>query len=92
MVGVAPVGSFSWALMRLQAGAKVARRGWNGKGMWIRVNNPVSSPFSSDGNNEIEALPFFEMYTVNGEGRRAMLSGWLASQTDMLANDWEELE
>lgn len=30
-VGVAPIGSFSWALMRLKEGAKVQRKGWNGK-------------------------------------------------------------
>lgn len=28
------------------------------------------------------------MWTVNAEGRRAMLPGWLASQSDMLAEDW----
>ena len=31
-------GSFSWALDRMKAGYKVARAGWNGKGMWITVS------------------------------------------------------
>jgi len=32
------------------------------------------------------------MWTTNAEGRRAMLPGWLASQTDMLAEDWQIIE
>lgn len=36
-----------------------------------------------------EILPHIDMWTTNAQGRRAMLPGWLASQTDMLADDWE---
>ena len=36
-----------------------------------------------------EILPHIDMWTINASGRRAMLPGWLASQSDMLAEDWE---
>jgi hypothetical protein len=35
-----------------------------------------------------DILPHIDMWTVNADGRRAMLPGWVASQTDMLADDW----
>lgn len=40
----------------------------------------------------VEILPHIDMYTVDRSGRRARLSGWLASQTDMLSEDWEVVE
>ena len=45
LVGVAPIGSFSWALMRLKEGAKIQRKGWNGKGMWVPS---ISDLFAED--------------------------------------------
>lgn len=42
----------------------------------------------SDGSYKVEILPHIDMWTVNAQGRRAILCGWLASQTDMLADDW----
>lgn len=40
---------------------------------------------------QVEILPHIDMWTINAEGRRAILCGWLASQSDMLATDWEVL-
>lgn len=60
---------------------KVARKGWNGKGMWLHKCTPPSSPFSR---NEYESLPYIEMKTADNK-----FVPWLASQTDMLAEDWE---
>jgi len=88
--------SFGHAIEMMKAGHKVARQGWNGKGMWLLLvpGNPsirpvAGTPYSNAGITEnVEILPHIDMYTVNAEGRRAMLPGWLASQTDMLANDW----
>jgi hypothetical protein len=34
-------------------------------------------------------LPAITMKTVNAQGRVGILMGWLASQTDMLSDDWE---
>ena len=95
---------FGDALRALKAGKKVARSGWNGKGMWLSLSGPLggrlvpSDAFWSKNNAEYAAqqeqfnghatvLPCITMKTATGE----ILMGWLASQTDMLAEDWEVL-
>ncbi len=87
--------SFGLAIEALKLGKRVARAGWNGKGMWLilvpgtkAVNFVEGSPYMKAGLTQGEILPHIDMYTVNAEGRRAMLPGWLASQTDMLSDDW----
>lgn len=88
--------SFGLAIEALKQGHKVARAGWNGKGMWLVLvpGTPVAqlregTPYRSAlGMEECEILPHIDMWTVNADGRRAMLPGWLASQSDMLADDW----
>lgn len=87
--------TFGLAIEALKQGAKVARAGWNGKGMWLVLvpGNPMvitqeGTPYHQAGVLATEILPHIDMWTVNAEGRRAMLPGWLASQTDMLAEDW----
>jgi len=67
---------FGSALMSLKAGKKVARAGWNGKGMWIALQVP-------DGYSKM-SLPYLYMKTAQGD-----LVPWLASQTDILSNDWQ---
>ena len=91
---------FGTALLALKQGYKVARKGWNGKGMWLilvpgqkAVQLKEGTPYHAAlGPVETEILPHIDMWTVNAEGRRAMLPGWLASQSDMLAEDWEIVE
>jgi hypothetical protein len=88
--------NFGEALEQLKQGQKVARAGWNGKGMWIILIPGTESaklregtPYRDAlGQEECEILPHIDMWTTNADGRRAMLPGWLASQSDMLANDW----
>jgi hypothetical protein len=87
--------SFGHALVMLKAGRKVARAGWNGKGMWLilvpgtgQVEPREGSPYAKAGIEVCDILPHIDMWTVNADGRRAMLPGWLASQSDMLADDW----
>lgn len=88
--------NFGEAIQALKDGRKVARSGWNGKGMWLVLVSGTPSAQLRDGTpyktatglNECEILPHIDMWTTNAEGRRAMLPGWLASQTDMLADDW----
>ena len=92
--------SFGAAIELMKAGKKVARTGWNGKGMWLILvpgsNNikPVAgTPYSNAGlTGEIQILPHIDMYTTDSTGRRAMLPGWLASQSDVLATDWTIVE
>lgn len=91
--------TFGLALEALKRGQRVARAGWNGKGMWLvlvpgtkAVNFTEGSPYMKAGLTHGEILPHIDMYTVNAEGRRAMLPGWVASQTDMLAEDWQVVQ
>lgn len=65
-----------WAIKQMQNGSKVARVGWNGKGMWIALQIP-------DAHSKM-SLPYIYMSTVDEK-----LVPWLASQTDILAVDWE---
>jgi hypothetical protein len=67
---------FGDALKALKLGNAVARTGWNGKGMWIKLQKP-------DAHSKM-TLPYIYMKTVDG-----YLIPWLASQTDILAEDWE---
>lgn len=88
--------SFGHAIEALKQGHRVSRKGWNGKGMWLILvsGNPKcelrdGSPYKlATGLDECEILPHIDMWTVDSSGRRAMLPGWLASQSDMLADDW----
>ena len=68
--------TFSKALDHLRSGTKIARDGWNGKNMWIALQVP-------DQNSKM-TLPYIYMRTAQGD-----LVPWLASQTDILSNDWE---
>lgn len=70
-----PGSDFSKALINLKQGAKFQRKGWNGKGMWIEIQIPDE--------NSTMTLPYIFMFTADGQ-----TVPWLASQTDILANDW----
>ncbi len=85
--------SFGVAIESLKAGKRVARSGWNGKGMWL-VLDPGSvvaevregSAYHKAGvTGSFTINPHIDMRTATGE----MQPGWLASQTDMLADDWK---
>ena len=89
------VHSFSWALDRLKEGKKVCRTGWNGKGMFLTLQegstvvgtmmrNKPAKDFYGDG--EVKICPHIDMKAADG----SYVVGWLASQTDMLADDWME--
>ena len=92
---------FGDAIRALKEGKKVSRAGWNGKGMWLvlvpgqkEVSLREGTPYANalGPMTAIEILPHIDMWTTNAHGRRAMLPGWLASQTDMLADDWSVIE
>jgi len=90
---------FGDAIHALEEGKRVARVGWNGKGMWLSLSGPLegrvtaADKFWSKNNAEYATLnggaavvlPSITMKTADG----AILMGWLASQTDMFAKDWE---
>jgi hypothetical protein len=83
--------SFGDALVYLKAGKKVARKGWNGKGMFLflvegstfKVNRPPLLGIYEEG-TEVKYHAHIDMKTADGQ-----VVPWLASQTDMLASDWE---
>lgn len=70
--------NFGWALAVLERGGRVAREGWNGKGMWLALQTP--DPYSK------MTRPYIYMKTVNDD-----LVPWVASQSDLLADDWFEV-
>ena len=75
--------SFGDALIALEAGLRVAREGWNGKGMWLELANHGTAFSDSCRLDPYDLDRFITMKTADGK-----YIPWLASQTDMLAKDW----
>lgn len=81
---------FGTALKLLKEGLKVAREGWNGKGMFLflvpgstfKVNRPPLLGIYNEG-AEVQYHAHIDMKTAQG-----YIVPWLASQTDVLAEDW----
>lgn len=86
--------NFGDALDLLKAGFKVARTGWNGKGMFLflvpgstfKVNRPPLLGIYPEG-TEITYRPHIDMRTADGE-----IVPWLASQSDLIEEDWVAVE
>lgn len=85
--------SFSVALDYLKQGKKVAREGWNGKGMFLFLADGIE--FSTDADlscvEDMEGdltCPSIVLKTADNK----FVVGWLASQIDMLADDWNIVE
>ena len=87
--------TFGMAIEAMKQGKKVARAGWNGKGMyvWIMPGSTVKDCKTitdphlkaiDEAEGEIRFLGSVRMRTATGD----VLTGWLASQTDMLSDDW----
>jgi hypothetical protein len=74
--------TFHFAMEAVKRGNKIARHGWNGKGMWIKLQVP-------DEHSKM-TLPY--LYIEYPKGSPAYPNGsrvpWLASQTDLLFDDW----
>ena len=81
---------FSEALYRLKQGQKVTRAGWNGKGMFLFLANNIEFHTDADLScvRHLEGeltLPAIVLKTADDQ----FCVGWLASQTDLLADDWQ---
>jgi len=82
--------NFGEAIEALKLGQKVARIGWNGKDMFLflvagstfKVNRPPLLGIYEEG-TEINYCPHIDMKTADGS-----IVPWLASQSDVLAEDW----
>lgn len=92
--------SFGSAIDYAKNGRKVSRSGWNGRDMWVAYSpgaealpayafwSPANKAYAESVGGSVKVLPCLTMKTATGE----ILMGWLASQTDMLANDWFVLD
>ncbi len=92
--------TFGLAIEAAKKGFKISRRGWNGQGMFIVLMPELKlSPYSSQKprakvndrtakyigeDKPLNSQPYFAVWTAQGEWQ----PGWLASQSDMLAEDW----
>lgn len=79
---------FGWAIEQLKAGNKVARSGWNGKGIHIELQVPDTHSKMSHPYIFIDTTG---LQTENPDAPKSRVP-WLASQTDMLAEDWQIVE
>ena len=94
--------TFGMAIEAMKRGKKVARKGWNGKGMWLCVplcDGPKEIPatgvwgkpnaeYAEQNGGTVKVMPYVTMKTADG----SIVMGWLASQTDMLSEDWTVVE
>ena len=70
------INDFSWAINQLKKGKRAERKGWNGKNMYIELYIPNENSKMTE--------PYIFMKTAQGG-----LIPWLASQSDILSNDWK---
>lgn len=90
---------FGAALAALKEGKRVARSGWNGKGMWLKlvkgrhvqIHNNGFGPINEHDHDWQDRVPRL----LDWIGMKTADNGfvpWLASQTDMLADDWSVID
>lgn len=79
--------TFGDALHMLKLRMRVCRAGWNGKGVWLDLVSADEYEVESYRSRGADVLPWIGMKTADGK-----FVPWLASQTDMLANDWMVVE
>ncbi|PHR91135.1 MAG: hypothetical protein COA69_13430 [Robiginitomaculum sp.] len=95
--------SFGLAIEAAKLGNKIARKGWNGKNMFVafmpslslppfntqdtarKVNDRTAKWIGED--KPLDCQPYFAMYNAQEQ----WIPGWLATQSDMLADDWHVL-
>ena len=70
------IGSFEKALVHLKSGLGISRTGWNGKGMYIKMQKP----------DEHSKMTLKYVYMLTADG---ILVPWICSQGDLFAEDWE---
>ena len=73
---------FGHALIHVKQGKKIGRSGWNGKGLWVELQTPTELSKMT--------LPYlFLNYPSDAVNTPGAKVPWLASQTDILAEDWD---
>lgn len=87
--------NFGDAIAALKLGRKICRQGWNGKGMYLWLlpaakvkaewcKEPHLKTLAEEAGGELDCLGSIRMLTAD----KKVLTGWLASQTDILSEDW----
>lgn len=86
--------NFGQALEAVKEGVKITRVGWNGKGMFvvyqkgypdgIPCNKQTAEAFGYEEGSLFKVRPYLQMRCADGTHQM-----WLASQSDLLADDWE---
>jgi len=71
--------TIGWAVKQMWDGSRVRRTGWNGPGQYLKIQVPDAGSMNT--------LPYVYIITVTGDR-----VPWTASQTDLLATDWELAE
>ena len=86
--------NFGEAIIALKQGKKVARKGWNGKGMFLYLVSEGSYPVKMDAaksiadeNDNVKYGQYVALKAANDS-----VYPWNASQADMLSEDWEVVE
>ena len=92
--------NFGQAIEQMKIGQKLTREGWNGKNMFVvlmpalklpahssqepgaKVNDRTAKYIGED--TPLDSQPYFAMFTAQGKWQ----PGWIATQSDMLAEDW----
>ena len=80
--------NFGRALEALKNGKRAARKGWNGKGIFIALQHPDENSKMTSPYIYIDTTG---LQTTNLDAPKSLVP-WLASQTDMLSDDWEIIE
>jgi hypothetical protein len=91
--------TFGLAMEVLKLGKKITRSGWNGKGMFLFylptrnipvkiMSDPALIKIAEENGGSLECLPSIRMKTTDNK----ILTGWLASMTDVFAEDWMIIE
>jgi len=88
--------TFGEAIEQAKQGERIRREGWNGKGMWVAFGpgsavapDEIAIYFRRLSEPKVRIVEdFFVMFTARG----TLQPGWLASQADMLADDWQVVE
>ena len=82
---------FGKALEMVKQGYRVARKGWNGKGMYVFLVKGIELQNVIRYNHpDVEEKPCADVLAL--KATTTIQVGWLASQTDMLAEDWEVIQ
>lgn len=73
------------AIEAAKNGARIWRPSWNGRGLWVQYVGEMTERVATTGEVIRKREPYLEMMTASG----TLQAGWLASQADLLADDWQ---